>query len=1103
MPLCHRSSGVQLLVAMAWFHLTRGRETRPHVACVVVMLATWWLVAMPVEAGYLQVENPLGLQTPSNQKNLHFGFSLSHYTSNNQRWLLVGAPKSNASEPDVKHSGGLYKCLLSESNEAGVCEEMLINFANQNSPPWAKSNNTDQGLGFSLASDGEAIVVCAPQWYAERKKFNERNYLPVGMCFAAKSPTYEFKGFSPPFDGQNVRSMSYLNTGSCQFGISAAHLKAQNTFALGAPGCWTWRGDTWEVGLAPDSDKHDLRHLGKQILQDGNMNTKWENSYYLGYSVASFKFAGKNGIVSSIPRITDESDLTEGEALGPSIVVLTQNSDNNTLKVSLRISPSKVNVDDIRFAFFGYSLATLDMNGDGLEDLVVGAPFYNSSKDFYDQGAIFIYMQIGSEYDPYKMEEEDNAPQRKGSESFSRFGSCLAAIGDLDGDGYEDLAVGAPFMTVGSDEDAGTGVVYIYMGSEEGLGKDDTRQMIKAAPKQFGFGSSIAQQLPSIEGQGYDLAIGAYGSDTVLVFKSKEVVDVIWSMTFIGKIDFSKDECICEQFLRLCPCIDLEVCLMYHKKNVKYEDNIKLGFNITLSTVNDELFFSNEKTELQEKFEVEEDENKCKILSVLAKPGIEEIRSFTIMGHVNFSKEEKRVIIDRHSVIRKSEDLPITIHCNASDISGCQSDVIFQYDILDNYVLMSSQSMKIHFKVKNQGETAYDSKLNIRSNDVFKINNVENDEVACEENIKKEIECKLGRLDNNAKVYFNLSLIPTQEFLSSLDTHAPFFNMTAEVTTLSALSNPDTAIKQIKAPIDVQGSLQLIKQPSQPGFVYFNSSSYYKSAKEAKSEEEIGPDIKHTYKILNANKFSIYEADLTVHWPHTIDGKYFLYLMENLSVSEMNHTCHYPSGLVDPFNLKDDTQKQGSQTHEEKTSALIGIGDKSPEYKEITCSFGEIPAGEEVTVSLKSRLVFRTLKELELGTSVKNASSFVDLQITKMPLNHDPPPPSSSTINTKISYQNENPDAVVPVWLYIVSTLGGLLLLGIIVVILWKCGFFKRNRAQTPDNVAKNEEEHLTEEGKMEQVMEQEEEQEDIKTPVSPMLKETESAAADFEFHRA
>lgn len=36
-----------------------------------------------------------------------------------------------------------------------------------------------------------------------------------------------------------------------------------------------------------------------------------------------------------------------------------------------------------------------------------------------------------------QMKEEENAPQRIGSKPFSRFGSCVAAVGDLDGDGYE------------------------------------------------------------------------------------------------------------------------------------------------------------------------------------------------------------------------------------------------------------------------------------------------------------------------------------------------------------------------------------------------------------------------------------------------------------------------------------------------------------------------------------------------------------------------------------------------------------------------------------------------------------------------------------------
>lgn len=63
----------------------------------------------------------------------------------------------------------------------------------------------------------------------------------------------------------------------------------------------------------------------------------------------------------------------------------------------------------------------------------------------------------------------------------------------------------------------------------------------------------------------------------ILYYRSKEVVDVIWSVAFTGKIDLSKNEYKCGPLGQLCPCIDLEVCLKYHKKIIKYKDNTKLG----------------------------------------------------------------------------------------------------------------------------------------------------------------------------------------------------------------------------------------------------------------------------------------------------------------------------------------------------------------------------------------------------------------------------------------------------------------------------------------------------------------------------------------------
>lgn len=63
----------------------------------------------------------------------------------------------------------------------------------------------------------------------------------------------------------------------------------------------------------------------------------------------------------------------------------------------------QVTSGEISFSLFGYSLATLDMNGDGLEDLVVGAPLYQgptgknkAPEKSYDHGAIFVYTQVAS-----------------------------------------------------------------------------------------------------------------------------------------------------------------------------------------------------------------------------------------------------------------------------------------------------------------------------------------------------------------------------------------------------------------------------------------------------------------------------------------------------------------------------------------------------------------------------------------------------------------------------------------------------------------------------------------------------------------------------------
>jgi len=134
---------------------------------------------------------------------------------------------------------------------------------------------------------------------------------------------------------------------------------------------------------------------------------------------------------------------------------------------------------------FGLSLASGDLDGDAIPDLVVGAPFNTNDPARYQGGAVYVYL--GPDY--------VTRIALYASATYGGIGWAVAA-GDLSGDGIDDLVISAAGKVL---------VFYGATGFAPSIDAPDFSYTSAAA----GFGRALAV-LGAVDGvQGSELAIGA------------------------------------------------------------------------------------------------------------------------------------------------------------------------------------------------------------------------------------------------------------------------------------------------------------------------------------------------------------------------------------------------------------------------------------------------------------------------------------------------------------------------------------------------------------------------------------------------------------------
>ncbi|HVN40312.1 MAG TPA: integrin alpha, partial [Myxococcota bacterium] len=145
-----------------------------------------------------------------------------------------------------------------------------------------------------------------------------------------------------------------------------------------------------------------------------------------------------------------------------------------------------------------------DVNGDGYADVIVGAPFYDNGQT--DEGAAFVFLGSGSGIATGN--PATAAALIESNQSSAFLGYSVAGAGDVNGDGYADVIVGALAYDNGQTDE---GAAFVFLGSASGIANGNpatAAAVLESNQASAQLGTSVAGA-GDVNGDGYaDVIVG-------------------------------------------------------------------------------------------------------------------------------------------------------------------------------------------------------------------------------------------------------------------------------------------------------------------------------------------------------------------------------------------------------------------------------------------------------------------------------------------------------------------------------------------------------------------------------------------------------------------